>query len=62
MATKEVIGRNGYIYDAKHLTGNLYVVGKFIVRVEDGKVTDTVAKATKARLTEIIATGNWPTS
>jgi hypothetical protein len=42
--TIEVTGRNGYTYDAVCITGNLFVVGKFIVTVEDGKVQDNVAK------------------
>jgi hypothetical protein len=42
-----VIGRNGYEYDAKHISGDLFIVGKFIVTVEDGKVEKTVCRATK---------------
>jgi hypothetical protein len=47
MSTATVIGRNGYEYDAKHVTGDLYVVGKFIVRVMDGKCDETLCRATK---------------
>lgn len=50
MKTIEVIGRNGYVYDARHLTGSLYVVGKFIVEVKAGRVTDTICRATKNNL------------
>lgn len=46
----EVIGRNGSIYSAKPVCGNLYIVGKFIVSVEDGKCIDTICKATKANV------------
>jgi hypothetical protein len=45
-----VIGRNGSIYPATPVQGNLYIVGKFIVVVEDGRCVDTVCKATKANL------------
>ena len=45
-----VIGRNGFEYDAQQISNDLYVVGKFIVTVEDGKCKDTVCKATKANL------------
>lgn len=46
----EVIGRNGFKYDATPLTGNFYIVGKFIVTVVDGKCDETVCRATKANL------------
>jgi len=49
--TIEVIGRNGYSYDAIPVSGNLFIVGKFIVRVELGHVTGTVCAATKSNLT-----------
>lgn len=45
-----VTGRNGFEYDAKHLRNDLYIVGTFIVRVEDGKCTETICKATKANV------------
>lgn len=48
--TSTVTGRNGYLYDAKHIGGKLHVVGKFIVVVEDNQVTDTICKATKANI------------
>jgi hypothetical protein len=48
--TIEVIGRNGYIYFATHINGDLYVVGKYVVRVEDGKCRETICRATKANL------------
>lgn len=48
--TIEVIGRNGIVYDAKHIKGNRYIVGKFIVTVEDGRVVDTLCKATKVNI------------
>jgi len=48
--TIEVIGRNGFDYEATHLSADLYIVGKFIVRVESGKCTDTIARATKANV------------
>lgn len=53
--TIEVIGRNGYIYDATPLRGDLVVVGKWIVRIQDGKVKDTVARATRANKKSIRA-------
>ena len=43
-----VIGRNGFEYEAKHLANDFYIVGAYIVRVEDGKCVETMAKATKA--------------
>jgi hypothetical protein len=46
----EVIGRNGYRYPAVHVINDLYIVGKFIVRVEDGECKDTICKATKANV------------
>ena len=48
MTTTQVIGRNGYAYDATPLGGNLFIVGKFIVVVEDGKCGETICRATKA--------------
>lgn len=44
----EVIGRNGYTYNATPLRGDLAIVGTWIVRIQDGKVKDTVARATRA--------------
>ena len=46
MAVATVIGRNGTEYDAKRISENLYIVGKFVVTVEDGYVIDTIRKAT----------------
>jgi len=46
----EVIGRNGSIYDAIQISNELYIVGKFIVLVEDGKCEETICKATKANV------------
>lgn len=46
----EVIGRNGAVYEAKPVSGKLFIVGKFIVVVEDGRCVDTVCKATKANV------------
>ena len=48
--TIEVTGRNGFKYDAKHVSGCLYVVGKYIVKVIDGKCDETICKATKANI------------
>jgi hypothetical protein len=48
--TIEVTGRNGYKYPATQVKGDLYVVGKFIVLVEDGFCTQTACKATKANV------------
>jgi hypothetical protein len=48
--TTTVTGRNGFQYDAKHISGNLYIVGKFIVIVLDGICQETVCKATKANV------------
>ncbi len=45
-----VIGQNGFEYDAKHLKANLYIVGKYIVTVADGRVDETVCRATKANV------------
>lgn len=45
-----VTGRNGFEYDAKHISGNLYIVGKFIVIVLDGICQETVCKATRANI------------
>lgn len=53
MQTIEVTGRNGAIYDATHISRNLYIVGKFIVTVADGKCDQTVAKATKANIARL---------
>ena len=33
-----VMGRNGYEYDAKHISGNFYRVGRQVVVVKSGKV------------------------
>ena len=48
--TTTVMGRNGYEYDAVQVKGNLFIVGKFIVTVEDGKCKQTICKATKANV------------
>jgi hypothetical protein len=48
--TIEVAGRNGYKYPATQVKGDLYIVGKFIVLVEDGLCTQTICKATKANV------------
>ena len=48
--TTTVTGRNGSDYDAKHIVRNLYIVGKYIVRVVDGKCETTLCKATKYNL------------
>ena len=48
--TTTVIGRNGFEYDATSINGNLFVVGKFIVLVEDGMCRETICKATKANV------------
>ena len=50
MKTIEVTGRNGYLYDATHISGNLYIVGKYIVSVIDGRCDATVCKATKSNV------------
>ena len=50
MKTTTVIGRNGYEYGAQNISGDLFIVGKFIVKVEDGKVEDTICRATKANI------------
>jgi len=49
----EVIGRNGYVYDATHISGNLYIVGKFIVEVINGQCAATICKATKANIARL---------
>jgi len=46
----KVIGRNGFEYDAKHLGGNLYIVGGYLVRVNDRKCERTICKATKMNI------------
>ena len=50
MTTTTVIGRNGYEYDAQQISNGLYIVGKFIVAVEGGKVENTICRATKANV------------
>lgn len=52
----EVLGRNGFVYDARHLSENFYVAGKFIVKVELDeniqmlRVIETVTRATRAAI------------
>ena len=46
----QVTGRNGYIYPATLISGNLYIVGKYIVTVVDGRCDETIARATKANV------------
>ena len=48
--TVTVTGRNGFQYDAVQINGNLHIVGKFIVTVEDGFCKQTICKATKANV------------
>lgn len=55
MTITTVIGRNGYEYDAQQITSKLFIVGKFVVTVEDGKVEDTVCRATKANIKNLTA-------
>jgi len=52
MTTIDVIGQNGYIYDALFICKNFYLVGKFIVEVDaiEGKVIRTMCRATKSNL------------
>jgi hypothetical protein len=40
-------GRNGFEYDAKHINGDFYIVGVYIVRVIDGRCVETMCRATK---------------
>jgi hypothetical protein len=51
--TIEVTGRNGYTYPATLVKGNLYVVGKFVVSVEDGACKQTICRATKANVAKL---------
>ena len=48
-----VIGRNGFEYNAQQITADLYVVGKYIVTVEEGRTIDTVCRATKANVARL---------
>ena len=50
VAKVTVRGRNGYDYDATPVKGELFIVGKFIVEVIDGKCERTICKATKANV------------
>lgn len=43
----EVIGRNGYIYDAEHVCGDFYKVGRYVVVVEDGRCVRNATKREK---------------
>lgn len=53
MNTSTVVkGRNGFDYDAVQINDNLYIVGKFIVIVEDGKCEETICLATKANVSK----------
>ena len=45
--TTTVTGRNGSEYDATQVSGNVFIVGKYLVRVIDGKCETTLCKATK---------------
>ena len=51
--TIEVMGRNGFEYDATHITGKLHIVGHHVVEVENGKCGKTICRATKANLKRI---------
>ena len=43
-----VTGRNGFEYDdVKHINGDFYIVGAYIVRVIDGRCVETMCRATK---------------
>lgn len=48
-----VLGRNGFEYEAKHVSGDLYIVGRFVVRVVDRKVVATVCRATKSNIANL---------
>ena len=51
----KVIGRNGFEYDAKHVCKDLYIVGAYIVQVENGKCGKTICRATKAAIARLAA-------
>ena len=57
MATfTEVIGRNGYEYDCKHVAGNVYIVGAYLVIVNESRVVEeTICRATKANVAKMLA-------
>ena len=48
-----VIGRNGFEYDATQLASDLFVVGKYIVRVENGWCMETLCRATKSSVQKV---------
>lgn len=43
--TTPVIGRNGFEYDATHVTGEFFRVGRHIVKVVKGRVKRNATKA-----------------
>jgi hypothetical protein len=53
--TTTVIGRNGFAYDATQISSELFIVGKFIVVVEEGKCEETICRATKANVKRLSA-------
>jgi hypothetical protein len=48
--TTTVTGRNGFDYDGTKINDDLFIVGKFICKVEQFRVVDTVCRATKANI------------
>lgn len=59
MKRSEVIGRNGFRYDAEHVSGNVYVVGRYLVIVRGGYCRETIGRATKAAIEEIKKRARW---
>lgn len=52
----EVIGRNGYEYDCQHVAGSVYIVGKYLVTVNEFRVVEeTLCRATKANVAKMKA-------
>ena len=57
MTTQEVYGRNGFKYDATHVSGDVFIVGKFLVIVVDGMCRETIGPATKKAVAAIVRRG-----
>ena len=61
MRIAEVTGQNGFTYTAKHIRGDVYKVGTYLVIVTDGVVRKTLCRATRKTIRDIRESSSPPT-
>ena len=52
MEAIRVVGRNGFSYEARQVSGDVYHVGKYLVLVKEGIVVETICRATRQAIAE----------